>query len=82
VILKVDGVPFPICLAKPQQPSKCHKVNFVMHSLCHPVNDIYMAVIEEGSMKLSNDLSILVILEAHQVLHLILVHHLKCFLHL
>jgi hypothetical protein len=46
------------------------------------MNDIYMVIIVECGMKLSNDLSIPIILEPHQVLHLKLVNHLKHFLYL
>jgi hypothetical protein len=45
------------------------------------MNDIYMVVIVEGSMELSYDLCILVILESHQILRLKLVNHLKHLFH-
>jgi hypothetical protein len=81
MVLKVNCVPFSVCLPKSQQPGKGHKVNPVMHPFCHPMIDIYMAVIVEGCMELSYDLCIPVILESHRILHLKLVNHLKHLFH-
>jgi hypothetical protein len=50
-----------------------------VNTLCHPVNGVCIAVIEESGMKLSNYFSILVIFEPHQILHLKLLNYLQYF---